>query len=212
MKEIINPIKIRQWTEESGIRDIIGIPNPDYRGFVYNKGDMVVVPYQTLSHLLFVVEGSAIVYTLLEDGTHVPVAEIGKGTLLGDMEFYTGESSGNYVEATGRLVCLGLSLSEYHGALDRDVKFLHALLHSFYRKLILADTDFFSENIEDRVIDYMGTLNSAGEMYSVSSALYALHCSRRQLQRVLKKLCDSGQIIRLGKGHYRLNPRAARPE
>ena len=205
MKEIINPVKIEQWIKESGIRDIIGIPSPRYHAFIYDKGELILAPYQPLTHLLLIVRGSAIVYTLLEDGTHVPVAEIGKSAILGDVEFYTGEPSGNYVETKSHTVCLGLSLSEYRDTLDRDVKFLHALLDSFWRKIFLASDDFYSESVGKRVVNYMKTLNPAGEMNSVTSALYALHCSRRQLQRVLKDLCDSGEIIRTGKGHYRLN-------
>lgn len=43
------------------------------------------------------------------------------------------------------------------------------------------------------------------ELCSIESALYILHCSRRQLQRVLSKLCQEGFLLRTGKGHYRLN-------
>ena len=32
-----------------------------------------------------------------------------------------------------------------------------------------------------------------------------LHCSRRQLQRVLKKLLEEGQLVKLSKGSYRLS-------
>ena len=39
---------------------------------------------------------------------------------------------------------------------------------------------------------------------SVNQAMQALHCSRRQLQRVLKKLCDEGLVVKTGRGHYRL--------
>ena len=31
-----------------------------------------------------------------------------------------------------------------------------------------------------------------------------LHCSRRQLQRVLKKLLEEGRLVKLAKGSYRL--------
>ena len=35
--------------------------------------------------------------------------------------------------------------------------------------------------------------------------LLQLHCSRRQLQRVLKKLLEEGQLVKLSKGSYRLS-------
>jgi hypothetical protein len=33
----------------------------------------------------------------------------------------------------------------------------------------------------------------------------------RELQRVLKKLCDDGQLERLGRGHYRLTEQNGNP-
>ena len=38
----------------------------------------------------------------------------------------------------------------------------------------------------------------------MESATLQLRCSRRQLQRVLKKLCLQGKIEKVGKGRYRL--------
>ena len=44
------------------------------------------------------------------------------------------------------------------------------------------------------------------------NALEILHCSRRQLQRVLSKLCREGFLLRTGKGRYRLNPQPGTEE
>ena len=39
-----------------------------------------------------------------------------------------------------------------------------------------------------------------GSLKSIEEATNYLHCSRRQLQRILKKLCDEGKMIKEGKG------------
>ena len=41
------------------------------------------------------------------------------------------------------------------------------------------------------------------------NVIYQLRCSRRQLQCVLRQLCDEERLERLSKGHYRLSGREA---
>ena len=50
-----------------------------------------------------------------------------------------------------------------------------------------------------------------GSLKSIEEATNYLHCSRRQLQRILKKLCDEGKMIKEGKGKYRM-PDSSGPE
>ena len=50
-----------------------------------------------------------------------------------------------------------------------------------------------------------------GSLKSIEEATNYLHCSRRQLQRILKKLCDEGKIIKEGKGKYKIKGRNFSP-
>ena len=43
-----------------------------------------------------------------------------------------------------------------------------------------------------------------GSLKSIEEATNYLHCSRRQLQRILKKLCVEGKMIKVGKGKYKI--------
>ena len=38
----------------------------------------------------------------------------------------------------------------------------------------------------------------------IEHAALRLQCSRRQLQRVIKSLCEQGKLVRLGKGRYKM--------
>ena len=38
----------------------------------------------------------------------------------------------------------------------------------------------------------------------IEHATLRLRCSRRQLQRVIKDLCDQGLVVKVGKGKYQL--------
>ena len=61
-----------------------------------------------------------------------------------------------------------------------------------------------SSSVEERVLFFLGTVQPDHAITSVNQALQPLHCSRRQLQRVLKKLCDGGRVVKTGRGCYRL--------
>ena len=50
-----------------------------------------------------------------------------------------------------------------------------------------------------------------GSLKSIEEATNYLHCSRRQLQRILKKLCDEGKMIKEGKGKYKIKGAVKKP-
>ena len=67
-----------------------------------------------------------------------------------------------------------------------------------------AVMDVTVQTLEEKVLLYLRKIQLNHEISSVTQALQPLHCSRRHLQRVLKKLCDEGLIIKTGRGTYKL--------
>ena len=125
--------------------------------------------------------------------------------LLGDLEFVEEGRSTFYAEACGRVVCLALYLPPCRDALDRDLRFLHTLLRSYAGKIkLFSEMDITAATIEERVLMYMATACPGRELRGVEAAALQLRCSRRQLQRVLKKLCAEGRAEKTGKGRYHL--------
>lgn len=85
--------------------------------------------------------------------------------------------------------------------------FLQMLLRSYGEKLrLFAFVDVPAETIEERVLLYLRHVCPSHELRGIEAAVLQLRCSRRQLQRVLAKLCASGEVEKLGKGRYRLVP------
>lgn len=68
---------------------------------------------------------------------------------------------------------------------------------------ILGDMEFVYQSIEERFLYYL-KYYCYGSLKSIEEATNYLHCSRRQLQRILKKLCDEGKMIKEGKGKYKI--------
>ena len=58
--------------------------------------------------------------------------------------------------------------------------------------------------LEERLLSYVRYGCEDSVMEGIERATYSLHCSRRQLHRLLAKLCGEGRLERIGKGRYRI--------
>lgn len=83
--------------------------------------------------------------------------------------------------------------------------FLRFVLGQLAGKLSLsAAMTASTQNLEEKLLFFLEKVQADHTISSVNQTLQALHCSRRQLQRVLKKLCEDGLVIKTGRGCYRL--------
>lgn len=206
MKELNEPDQIELYIRKSGIKERLSTEGIIFKVFRYEKGELLASPVEPLDHILFPVEGKAVIYGIRNDGTSFPISEIRKGDIIGDVEFTGSDEPVLFVEASKPVVCLAIDIKAYRKILMNDVTFLQTILASFagkFRKIITIDA--MSGNIEERVLNYMENLSPEHELYRISEVIYTLRCSRRQLQRVLRKLADEGKIMKTGKGRYKLS-------
>ena len=206
MKELNEPDQIELYIRKSGIKEKLSTEGIIFKVFRYEKGELLASPVEPLDHILFPVEGKAVIYGIRNDGTSFPISEIRKGDIIGDVEFTGSDEPVLFVEASKPVVCLAIDIKAYRKILMNDVTFLQTILASFagkFRKIITIDA--MSGNIEERVLNYMENLSPEHELYRIGEVIYTLRCSRRQLQRVLRKLADEGKIMKTGKGRYKLS-------
>lgn len=206
MEELKDPNQIELYIRKSGIKEKLSTEGIIFKVFRYEKGELLASPVEPLDHILFPVEGKAVIYGIRNDGTSFPISEIRKGDIIGDVEFTGSDEPVLFVEASKPVVCLAIDIKAYRKILMNDVTFLQTILASFagkFRKIITIDA--MSGNIEERVLNYMENLSPEHELYRIREAIYTLRCSRRQLQRVLRKLADEGKIMKTGKGRYKLS-------
>lgn len=149
------------------------------------------------------VEGSVSIYYITEEGSIRHIFKAGVGILLGDMEFSGIEREMYYVEATETVICLAIPFQENRNMLENDPIFLRFVLVQLAEKLSLSSRiDVVTQTLEEKLIFYLSNVEPNHEIVSVSQTLQVLHCSRRQLQRVLKRLCDDNILIKKGRGCY----------
>lgn len=205
MKTVKDEKLLAHWLEKSGIADCFSTPGLRFSLRRYDKGEPVTVPGRKMEELLFVVEGTVRIYGIRSNGSISPVNQQSAPLLLGDMELFGQGETPFFTDAVTPLSCLVLPVEKHREQLEQDVPFLHMLLRSCSDKLrLFAFVDVPAETIEERVLLYLEQVCPSHELKGIEAAVLQLRCSRRQLQRVLAKLCASGEIEKLGKGHYRL--------
>lgn len=171
----------------------------------FEKGEILNDPLQSLSRFYIIVRGSVSIYNLTEDGSIRYISKAASGTLLGDMEFSGAGNLSFYIEAAETVLCLDLPFRENLEVLENDPVFLRFVLRQLAGKLSLSAVMTASaQTLEEKVLFFLKKVQADHAISSVNQAMQALHCSRRQLQRVLKKLCDEGLVVKTGRGCYRL--------
>lgn len=205
MKRIRDAAQVEQWLETYHIRACFDTEDIVFQGVQFYKGEFITTPDRSLGELLFLVEGSVRIYGIRSDGSLSPVNQQKAPILLGDIEFSKGGTPLFFTEAVTEVTCVAVDMNQYRDCLQRDVRFLHTLLRSYEQKLqLFAFVDAQAATIEERVLLYMQNFCPGRELWGIEGAVLQLRCSRRQLQRVLQKLCAEGKIQKIGKGRYRL--------
>lgn len=208
MKIIQDQNKIRELIEREKISDYFDSIDLPFELHQYEKGEVLASPNRPLQSLLFLTDGTLQVYGILSDGGKLSIRLIEKPAILGDVEFCTDILSPLFTEAMTPVTCLALPIDICKETLDKDVKFLHVLLQSLVMELVSdSKSEVETPTLEDRLLFYFEKVFENHQLSGVEAATVQLRCSRRQLQRVLRKLCDEEKIVRVGKGKYRLNIR-----
>lgn len=205
MRIIKEEQKVEQALEQLEIRDCFDTKNLRFKMHEYEKGEFLSAPHIVQKDLLFLVEGTVQIYGIHNDARLIPVNLVKKGTLIGDLEFCTGMNSTLFSEAADNVICLALSVDVYRDVLNRDIKFLHYLIRSLIKKVYFyTDMDSPAVSLEERVLSHLKMQRRDYTLRGIGEAALQFHCSRRQLQRVLRKLCDEGSVEKVKKGEYRL--------
>ena len=142
----------------------------------YEKGELVSSPFQSEPLFQIVEQGAVNIYLIRDDGTRYSLSNGTADHFLGDMELFYPRSSNIYAEAAESLTCISFSIEKH-------------------RERLLSNNKFLS---------YMKYKCDEETLKGIEEAAFHLHCSARQLQRILNQSEAAGVVKKLGKGTYRL--------
>lgn len=97
---------------------------------------------------------------------------------------------------------LSIDTLRYEKELNEDVLFLHSVIHSCVDIIQSVQHEQNFMSLEEKVIAYMKYQCDDRILRRIEKTSEILHCSRRQLQRVLHELVEKDILTKLSKGVY----------
>ncbi len=205
MERIYDKKEVAAYIAKSKYYTVLDSLNVDFYLMRYEKGELVSSPFQNELLFQIVEQGSLNIYFIRNDGTRYSLSSGTTDYFLGDMDIFYPKSSNIYAEAAESLTCISFSIEKYREMLFSNSEFLVLICNSLSAKIgAMTTIDAAPASLTERVIFYMRYKCSDQTLKGIEQAAFHLHCSARQLQRILNQGEVSGWVKKLGKGTYRL--------
>lgn len=206
MKKITDKNKIKKAMEEVGL-DVCFSGEPQGISIQeYEKGELLMSPLKKNQNLWFLLDGYVMVYQIDENGVLNARGIDRAGSMLGDTELFIEEYGTLFVEARTQLHVLVVPFFICRKEIEDNIPFLHFLIRNVIKKeLHHHQIEAEAGTTREKVIFYIRNLCEDQCMRNVNAAVDAIHCSHRQLHRILKNLCEEGVLQKVGKGSYKIS-------
>ena len=121
------------------------------------------------------------------------------------MDIFYPKSSSIFAEAAESLTCISFSIDKHRDLLLSNNKFLELICSSLAAKIgTMTTIDAAPASLSERVLSYMKYKCTDETLKGIQQAAFHLHCSARQLQRILNQSEAAGLVRKVGKGTYKL--------
>lgn len=205
MERIFDEKKVAACIAKSKYHSVLDTINIDFYLTKYEKGEFVSSPFQTESLFQIVEQGSINIYIIRDDGTRYALSNGTTDYFLGDMDIFYPRSGDVYAEAAESLTCIAFSIDKNRETLLSNNGFLALICNSLSTKIgTMTTMEAVPASLTERVMSYMKYKCDYGVLKGIEQAAFHLHCSARQLQRVLNQSESAGLVKKIGKGTYKL--------
>ena len=196
MKKIFDPDTIKAYLAKSRYRSVLEDLQIDLFLMQYEKGELVTAPFQEEMLFQIVVQGSLNIYFIRNDGAKYSLSSGEIDYILGDTEVFYPQSDSVYTEAEEPLICLAFSINRHRNILLDSPGFLRMVGESLTFKIrAIAAMDAAPSSLKERVLSYMKYKCEDGVLRGLEQEAFHLHCSSRQLQRILNQ-CEHGGFVK----------------
>lgn len=205
MERIFDEKKVASCIAKSKYHSVLDTIDIDFYLIKYEKGEFVSSPFQTESLFQIVEQGSINIYIIRDDGTRYALSNGTTDYFLGDMDIFYPRSGDVYAEAAESLTCIAFSIDKNRETLLSNNGFLALICNSLSTKIgTMTTMEAVPASLTERVMSYMKYKCDYGILKGIEQAAFHLHCSARQLQRVLNQSESAGLVKKIGKGTYKL--------
>lgn len=205
MKKIYDFETVNQCLEKCRYGSVLKNLQVDLFLIQYQKGELVTSPLQEEQLFQVIVVGSLNIYFIRDDGTRYSLSIGNTDYLLGDMDIFYNRSNNVFAEASEESICISFSIDHNKEKLLANNDFLKLICYSLSHKMgTITAINAASASLTERVLSYMQYKCCDGILDGLEQSAFRLHCSARQLQRVMNQCLADGIVKKLGKGAYQL--------
>ncbi len=171
----------------------------------YSPGEHIQSPHDVRNLFQFLLMGEMSIYYIRDAGMGYSLAQGNELYMIGEMELFCKSKDAIYAEATSGVTCLAISLDIYREVLLNDITFVRKMAEAMADKLtLITKMEAEPNSLEERVTNYMQYRCKDHSFKGIEKTAFLLHCSTRQLQRVMNHLEEQGIVCKIGKGSYQL--------
>ncbi len=201
MKKINDQKQLETYLEQFHLKEIL----QDYELTLYSfdANESLNQKLNPRQFLLFLVSGTVSLQSLRSDGSLPQMTKTQAFTCFGEIELVYPEGKQNIIQTLTKCKIIALDVQQYRSKIQNDPKLLKLLLKSIVNKMTtVSDMLYKTSDIQSRVLLYLERESQNQQIHGVEQLSQHLNCSRRQLQRVLKKMVEEGIIEKKKKGVY----------
>ena len=205
MRKNYDENNIKQLIEKYNIDQLFDNMDLPFYIIQYEQGELLQQPNDANNLFQIGISGEISIYHISTDGEKYFLSQNKNFFKLGCVELSIDNDLKVYAEALTDVTVIALSLNECRNLLLKDNKFLNMVIYEMAQIIILnMNYKVITSSLGERVINYMKYYCSDNILRGVEKTAFKLHCSDRQLQRVLNDLENKNIIQKCGKGTYRL--------
>lgn len=202
MKTLQDEKKLKTILKRKHFDQIFGKEYP-FQLVQFEKEEYINESMNPRDYLIFPVSGICSIFHIHVDGSYYLFSRSSKFGMMGDMEYALPESTQYRIVCDTEVLAVVLNIKENKKELDQDLIFLHYVMRSLADKVNRFGLENAEPvNLEERVLFYMHQHENT--IHGVEKCSDSLHCSRRQLQRVLNSLQEKKKIKKVQKGIYQI--------
>ena len=204
MEKIYDQKKVAACIAKSKYHAVLDTMDLDFYLIKYEKGEFVSSPFQNTLLFQIVEQGSINIYLIRDDGTRYCLSNGTTDYFLGDMDIFYPRSGSIYAEAAETLTCIAFSIEKHRDMLLSNSRFLTLICNSLSSKIgAMTTIEAAPASLTERVMSYMKYKCEDNTLKGIERSAFHLHCSARQLQRILNQKETAGSVTKIGKGTYR---------
>ena len=199
MKKIYNISKIAEALDSCIYADTLRSLQVPFFLIEYESGESV----SNYNYFQVVISGNLSISFIRDDGSAYSLSNGGKDYIIGEMDLFVAGDGNVLAEAISSLLTIAIDTVQYKDKLLHNIAFLQLMATTLANKIrTITNADAAPSSLSERTLNYMKFKCNDHILSGIENTAFRLHCSPRQLQRILNQFEKDNVVTKIGKGRY----------